>query len=215
MTPPRLKRLLLVRRPHRPGFDRSARQLYRSFQPPFDIQKYPFILRMPPHCTQHQIMRDVIKETFDIHVDYPVILPTSLSGLRQRFMRWTVWPVTIRVAVKDTFQFWFEVHFHDRLGYAIPNCRDAQWPTFPISFGYVDSAYHRWHITPRGQTVPDLVQSVLQIFFKICNRTMIDTIAAPVLFHSLITLPDVGFWNTKWLCFTQSVPPNLVRWQKQ
>jgi len=37
---------------------------------------------MFPNRSHHQVMRDVVKESFDVHVDHPIMFPATLPRKR-------------------------------------------------------------------------------------------------------------------------------------
>ena len=63
-------------------------------------------------------MIDIIEEPFDVQIEYPVIAPTTLSGLPDGIQRRLARAIAIGVFVKLWFHFRLQVQLHHRLGYS-------------------------------------------------------------------------------------------------
>lgn len=50
-----------------------------SFEPAFQIEDRPFQFHVFMHGTHEEVVVDMIKGSFDIELDHPVVFPTSLS----------------------------------------------------------------------------------------------------------------------------------------
>ena len=68
----------------------------------------------------------IIKETFDVQIDHPVLPPTPLTGDADRIQRGLAGTIPIRIRMKIRLHLRFENHLYHRLGYPIRNGRNAQ-----------------------------------------------------------------------------------------
>jgi hypothetical protein len=83
---------------------------------------------MLPHCSHEKLMVDVVKESLDVQIQYPVVSPASLPCYAYRFKRGFSRPVAIGVRIENRFYFRFKVYLDNHLGHPIPYCRDSQHP---------------------------------------------------------------------------------------
>jgi hypothetical protein len=120
--------------------------LHRGFQPSFDVEKHPFAIGMFPYRPHQKLMVDAVKETLDVEVKNPVVSPASLTCNPYGLYRRLLWPIPIRVRVETLFQDRLQVSLGYRLGNAVCNRWDAQWPRFPIVLWYIDPTYGWWKI---------------------------------------------------------------------
>jgi site-specific DNA recombinase len=86
---------------------RAVRLLRRCFQPTFDIQYDPWLLRMLLHGLHQQFPIEIVKETANVQILHPVILPAIPSGLSNRIQCGSAWTITKRIGVKQWFDLWF------------------------------------------------------------------------------------------------------------
>src|SRR5512139_2686156 len=122
---------------------------------------------MLPHRPQQQSPIDTVKEAFDIKVQDPIILPTSLTSDSQGLNRRLLWPIPVGVRMEIFLQNRLQVSFDYRLGNAVCDRRNPQRPHSPIVLRYIDPTYRRRKIAARGHPIPDLEEIVLQIHFKV------------------------------------------------
>jgi hypothetical protein len=66
---------------------RAIPQLSRSSEPSLNIEMDPLAVRMFPQGSHQQIMIQVIKEPFNVNVQNPIVVPTSLPGHSDRLNR--------------------------------------------------------------------------------------------------------------------------------
>jgi site-specific DNA recombinase len=67
-----------LRRPLGTFHQGAIGKLHGRFQPSFYVQPHPFALRMLVDRPEQELMVDVVEETFDIKLQYPVIPPAPL-----------------------------------------------------------------------------------------------------------------------------------------
>jgi hypothetical protein len=67
-----------LRRPFLSILQTAIRHSYRCYQPPFDVQQYPFAIRVLPYGPHQQFVVYVVKETLDVHIQNPGVLPAPL-----------------------------------------------------------------------------------------------------------------------------------------
>jgi hypothetical protein len=70
-------------------------------------------------CSQKQFMVNVIEQTFDVELDYPVIFPVSTPHHRYRIQGRSPGSITVRVGVKDRLEHGLENRLDHRLCYSI------------------------------------------------------------------------------------------------
>src|SRR5664280_613120 len=148
---------------------------------------------MFPYRPHQQIMVDIVKESLDVEVKYPVVSPAPLTcnpyGLNRRLS----WPIPIRVRIEIFFQDWLQVSFNYRLGNAVCHCWYSQWPGFPIVLRYIDPTYGWWKIAARGHPIPDLKEVIFQILFKFCNGLPVYSGRSFVSLHQFVGFPYFPF----------------------
>ena len=70
-------------------------------------------------------MIDIIKGSLDVELKQPAVFPASFSGDRHCLNGRPAGTVAIRILVKERFQFWFQIHFHNRLSNTVRDRRDG------------------------------------------------------------------------------------------
>src|SRR5712692_1578598 len=63
-----------------PAHQGSVRHTHRCLKPSLNIEQHPFAVRVMAHGTHQEFPVDSVKETLDVEVKYPVVLPTSLPS---------------------------------------------------------------------------------------------------------------------------------------
>src|SRR5262249_27502537 len=71
----------------------SVTGLHRRPQPSFDVQQDPGCTAVLSQGSEKQFVIDVIKQAFDVELDYPVVFPASTPHQRYRIQRRTSWTV--------------------------------------------------------------------------------------------------------------------------
>ena len=69
--------------------------------------------------------------------------------------------------MKDRLQLRFQVHLDNHLGDAIPNRWNPKRSGFSVGLRDVHTSYRRRKIASGRHPVPDLIQIILKIIFKI------------------------------------------------
>ena len=95
-------------------------------QPPFDVEQRPFTRYVLPDSPQQEFMVDIIKQTFDIELQDPIIFPAPFTrnahGIKRRFLR----PVAIGVCQEYLVQIrlneLFDNHLSDSISYSWHDC---------------------------------------------------------------------------------------------
>src|SRR5208283_679530 len=148
---------------------------------------------MFPYRPPQKIMIDIVKETLDVEVKYPVVSPASLTcnsyGLDRRFL----WSIPIRVRMELSFQDRLQVSLDYRLGNAVCHGWYSQWPGFPIVLWYIDPTYRWWKIAARRHSIPNLKKVIFQILFKFCNGLPVYSGCPFVRLHQLVCFPYFPF----------------------
>ena len=131
-------------------------------------------------------MRDIVKQTLDIKLQFPVIVPAMRpcdpDGIQRRFSR----PVSIRVFQKMRLNLRFKRLFRHMLRYAITDCWDPQDPLPSTLIRDHHTFYWQRLITPGRHSVPDFVEIVLPIFVKVSQRLLIYFCCSGTRFHAFI-----------------------------
>src|SRR5260370_42508580 len=109
-APPDESYLLRSGRRHAPlwgsaeSFQKYSVLLHGGCQPSFDVEQRPLTLHMLPNRLHQQIVREVVKQAFDVEVENPVVPPTPFTcdaySIQRRFSR----PVAIGVRQEDRIQ---------------------------------------------------------------------------------------------------------------
>ena len=134
---------------------------HRGFQQPFYIQKHPLDIRMQSDCSHQKIMINIIEKSFDIYIQYPVILPAILPGFADCIQGRFPWSIAIRIRMEMFFQFRLQLLLNYLLSDSVRHCRYSQRSHPTVSLGYFHPQYRRGEITARGHPIPQFVQVVL------------------------------------------------------
>ena len=133
--------------------------------------------------------------------------PTPLSGYPNRFNGRLSRSITVRVLMKMRLQKGFQELLDHHLCNAICHGWDSQRSHSSITLWYLDSTNRRRKIAPRGHTIPQLIEIIFQILFKVGYRLPIDACRSTICLYSLECLPNLLFGNLEWFCFVQKDPP--------
>jgi hypothetical protein len=123
-----------LRRALGPLCEGAVPTLDRRTQPPADVKTYPGQIRVMSHGTFNEIMRNGIKEGFDVQIYDPVVFPAAPPCHANRVERRAARPIAVGVRVKQRFHCRLQHHLCDRLRYAIGNGRNAEWTRAALSF---------------------------------------------------------------------------------
>jgi cytidyltransferase-like protein len=85
--------------------------------------------------------------------------------------------------------------------------RNAQWPESASSLLDVHALHWRREITARRHPVPEFVEIVCQVPFKLFDRQIVESGCTPVRLYPFISIPSIRLRNAPRLCFIQRAPP--------
>jgi hypothetical protein len=92
---------------------------------------------MPAYRSHQEFIVDVIEESLDIHVQYPVSSPATLQGYSQgivrRFMRAVAIGVNVELWLQNRLQHVFDHHLRDAMRSATVGIPKGLVP--PVAFG--------------------------------------------------------------------------------
>jgi hypothetical protein len=124
-------------------------------------------------------------------------------------------PVPVAAGMERRFHQRLQVDLHNRLRDAIPYGGNAQRSDSAVTLRYQNRP-DRWRkVGARRHAIPDLVEIVLEVSLKLCNRQGVDPCCAFACLHSKIRLPNDLLGNSKWSCLIQGLLPKLVDPQMQ
>jgi hypothetical protein len=205
-----------LRRAFRPLLQCAVWTLHRSTQPPRNVQPDPRDVGVTRHGALDQIMRDGIKETFDVQVDDPVGVPAPLPRHPHRVERRLPRSIAVRVGVEVQVHHRLEHHLHHGLCNAIGYGWNAQRARAAAFLLNLDEPHRRWKIRAGRHAIPDLVEVVLQVLIECRQRLAIHTCGSSVRLHPLVRIPDELLRNDIRLCFRHRLLPSRVdRFPKQ
>jgi hypothetical protein len=157
----------------RPFHQLAVRHLHWHFQPTLNVQQDPWRLTVLSERTHKQFVVDVVKQTFDIELDYPVVFPASPPHHGNRIVRRAPGTIAIEIGMKDRIKEWVNQLLDHRLCHPVCHCRHSQHahPTRHLRNGH---AFHRRRkVAPGTHAIPELVQVVVQIFLELPDRLLI------------------------------------------
>ena len=114
-----------MRGPFRPFLPCAIRPLHRRAKPPGDVEPDPRNVGVVRDRSFDEVMRNGVKETFDVHIDDPVGGPASLPGRSHCIERGFAGTVAIRVGMEMRLHQRLEDHLRHGLGHAIGYSRNA------------------------------------------------------------------------------------------
>ena len=162
---------------------------------------------MVAHSTHQKFPVDLLKETFDVQVQHPVVSPASLPRHSQCIVCRPPGAIPIGVAMEDRLQYWLQIPLHYRLGDAVRDSRNSERSRPSLSLRYVNPANRRREITARRHPVPDPIKIVTQILLEICNGNAVNARRTLVCLHPLVCFPYIALRDTKRFCFVHRSPP--------
>src|ERR1700690_1912868 len=112
-------------------------------------------------------MIDGVEEAFDVQVQHPREPPAALTRHGNRLVRRATRPVGIGVSMEVRLEWWLQTMFDHRLCHSVRNRWDSQWPRAASCLRYFNSFDWRGLIAARGQAIPEFVEIVLQLRFKL------------------------------------------------
>ncbi len=172
-------------------------KLYRYLKPSLDIHLDPLFLHVPVQGLDQESVGDIVKEPFDVQVNYPIVasyvLTHLLHGLMGAFQR----TITVRATIENLFQPWFQIALNHLLGNAVGDGRDAQFAFLPVFFRDFDFPNETGKITARGQAVLDLVQVIRQPLVEFQEADSVNARTASVCLNLLVGRPDHRLGNRK------------------
>ncbi len=188
----------------------AIRLLHRSFQPPFNVQKYPSTIGMFPHRPHHQLVVKIVEKPLNVEVYHPITSPAPFPRCPYRIQ--CRFPRTMPVGIR--MEAWLnqrlKVHRAYHLSNAVSHCGDSKNPFPTVGFQYWNCSHRRGHITSRCHSIPEFVEIVFQLLLKLAYRYLIDPCRTLVCFYPQIRFPNCLLGNTKRFCFTQRFLPFLV-----
>ncbi len=127
-----------------------------------------------------------IKETFDIQIQHPRALPAVSPCGTHCFQCRSSGTIPVGPGMKDRLQLRFQVHLDNHLGDAIPNRWNPKRSSLSVGLRDVHTSYRRWKIASGRHSVPDLIQIILEILFKLLQGHLINTTCASIRLHTLV-----------------------------
>ncbi len=117
-----------LRRASLPCFHLSRLGHGQRLQPAFHVEQHPPTVRVLAHRLHQQSVVQIVKGSFDIKLDHPVVLPAPLPRHRDRSLGRLARTVAVRVGVKVRFQLRLQRHLryclcHPISTVGIPNGR--------------------------------------------------------------------------------------------
>src|SRR6516164_6275741 len=194
----------------RPFHQDPVRTLNRGTQPPAHVQPYPGEFSVVRHGAFDEVMRNGIKECFDVQVDHPVDAPAAFPRHCHRVKRRPLRSIAIGVRVETRLHCWLQHHLHDRLRHTVGNGRNAEWARAAVVLWYLDEPHGRRKIRTRRHPIPDLVQVALEVLLERRQRHTIHARSTAVRPHTLVGFPDQALRNVERLCLRHKLLPLLV-----
>ena len=121
--------------------------LIRNNKPSVDIQQHPVLISVLEKRFVEQVMIYVIKESFDIHIQYPIIFPATFPSLSKCIMSRPLWAIPIRIFMKYWFQLWLQYFHNYHLGYSVRYSWDSKRSFAPSTLWYLYQLDSRRHVT--------------------------------------------------------------------
>src|SRR2546426_1544242 len=165
---------------------------------------------MVRHGTLNEVMRDGIKERFDIQVDDPVRLPAPLPRYSYRIERAPTGSIAIRVLMENRLHLGLEHHLHDRLRHSIGDGGNAEWADAAALLRNLNKPHGRRKVRARRHPVPDLIEVPLQVLLEPRQRLAVHARCTSVRLHPLVCFPDELLRNVVRLRLRHRLLPLLV-----
>ncbi len=174
------------------------RHAHRCLQPPLQIEQHPWAFRVSPHGSHQKFPVNLIEETLDVEVEYPVRSPTTPPGFGEGIMRGLPGPISIGVPVEHRFQDRFQMPLDHHLGDPVGNRWNPERPgSSSIAFRYVNATHGWGKVASRRHSVPDPIEVLTQIPVEILDRLPVHSSRPSVGLHLLVRFPHFAFGNTK------------------
>ena len=168
-----------------------VRHLHRGFQPPFDVEQDPGLAGVVSDRFQHQIVGNAVEEGPDVEIEYPVLLPATLTSPGQGVMGTAPRTVAVAVGVEDRLQLLFQQHRCRGLGNSVCRIGHAQNPrALAVRFRDLDRAHRRREVASRREPVPELEQAPRKVPFEVVDRLLVNAGGALVRLDPPIGLPN-------------------------
>src|ERR1017187_6449099 len=155
-------------------------------------------------------MIDVVEESLDIQVDYPIKLPASLPRLPHCIQCRLPRPIAIRIRVEQRIYRRFQSRLHHHLRDPVRYSWNPQLPFSARCLRYFHRPHRRRKIAARRHPIPDPVQVPFQVPFEIRNRLLIDACRSLIGLYPFIRLQYLPLRNHKRLCLGHRLLPLLV-----
>src|ERR1017187_1554144 len=152
-------------------------------------------------------MGNRVEERLDVEVEHPVVSPASLTRRAHGINRRAAWSVTVGVRMEHRVQARLQIPADNLLRDSIRQRWDTQRPRPAPRLRNVHPPHRLGEIASRGQSVPELVEIVLEINLKVCDRLPVYSSRSLVGLHLLEGLPDFPLRDVKRLCLGHVAPP--------
>src|ERR1700679_2019954 len=153
-----------------------------------------------------------VKETFDVKIKHPGILPAALSRQSHSLMRRPARSVTKGIGMEVRFECRLQTLLNHHLSHTVGNRWNSQRPHTPIRLRDLHSFNRRRLVTPRSQSIPELVEIGSQPQLELLDRLSVDSSGAPVGLDLLVGFPDFAFGNIKRFGLPSQILPLPVVW---
>ena len=131
------------------------------------------------HGPLDQVMRNGIKESFDVQIDDPVGVPAALPRHPHRVERRLAGSVAIRVGVEVRIHHGSSTIFTTVCATRSATVGMPRGRVPPLSFVNLDEPHGRRKVRARRHPIPDLVEVVLQVLLECRQRLAIHARSAP------------------------------------
>ena len=194
----------------RPLHERSIRTFDRGAQPPSNVETNPSQIRVVGHGALDEVVRNGIKERFDVQIYDPVDLPAAFPRHPDRVERRTAGSIAVGVRMELRLHQGLQDHLDDRLRHAVGNGRNAERARAAVVLRYLDEPHRRRMIRARRHPIPDLVQVALQVLLERRQGYAVHARSTAVRLHPLVSFPDELLGNVVRLCLRHRLLPSRV-----
>jgi len=161
---------------------------------------------MLPNRAQQKRVVDVVKQTFDVEFQNPVVIPATLSRHPDSIERRFPGPIAIGVRQEYRVQVRFDHLLDNHLRHPVGHGWHAQKPLPASLFRNGDGA-DRWRkVASRTHPVPELVEVSLQVGIELFDRLTVHSGGTCIGFDRLIGFVNQLLVDTERLvCCTHGV----------